>query len=136
MLVDPLALRHHVEGCPDLTVRVANAVGWLSENDRGSWRKHHRTIAMWRQMAAWSATMLRPAMMHRAYALAELRFTDRRRRDANNWSPTAKACIDGLVDAGVLPQDWSFHLIGPDMRIGPVTTQGRGAIYLHLWEIK
>jgi hypothetical protein len=28
-----------------------------------------------------------------------------RRLDPPNWSPTSKACIDGLVDAGVLPDD-------------------------------
>lgn len=30
---------------------------------------------------------------------------DRRRRDADNVVPTLKACADGLVDAGVVPDD-------------------------------
>ena len=40
------------------------------------------------------------------------------RRDPGNWAPTAKAAVDGLVDAGVLPDDDSTRLIGPDPRIG------------------
>lgn len=39
-----------------------------------------------------------------------------RRRDPNNWAPTGKAIVDGMVDAGLLPDDSTRHLIGPDMR--------------------
>lgn len=44
--------------------------------------------------------------------------TQERRRDPGNWSPSAKAAVDGLVDAGVLPDDNKDHLLGPDPRIG------------------
>ena len=27
------------------------------------------------------------------------------RSDPSNWTPTTKACVDGLVDAGVWPDD-------------------------------
>lgn len=40
------------------------------------------------------------------------------RRDPGNWAPSAKAAVDGLVDAGILPDDDSTRLIGPDPRIG------------------
>jgi hypothetical protein len=39
---------------------------------------------------------------------------------------------DGLVDAGVLPDDDAAHLDGPDMRIGDVCHGGR--LVLHLTE--
>lgn len=42
-----------------------------------------------------------------------------RRRDPGNWSPTAKAAIDGLVDAGVVPDDNSDRVLGGDPRLGP-----------------
>lgn len=42
----------------------------------------------------------------------------KRRRDSGNWSPSAKAAIDGLVDAGVLPDDNHERLLGPDPRMG------------------
>lgn len=41
-----------------------------------------------------------------------------RRRDPGNWSPTAKAAIDGLVDAGVVPDDNSERVLGGDPRLG------------------
>lgn len=41
-----------------------------------------------------------------------------RRRDPGNWAPSAKAAVDGLVDAGVLPDDDHTRLLGPDPRIG------------------
>ena len=44
--------------------------------------------------------------------------TSIQRRDPGNWAPSAKAAVDGLVDAGVLPDDDSTRLIGPDPRIG------------------
>ncbi|MEU0656057.1 hypothetical protein ABZ485_27965 [Streptomyces albogriseolus] len=44
--------------------------------------------------------------------------TSIKRRDPGNWAPSAKAAVDGLVDAGVLPDDDSTRLIGPDPRIG------------------
>lgn len=44
--------------------------------------------------------------------------TKERRRDPGNWSPSAKASVDGLVDAGVLPDDSKEHLLGPDPRMG------------------
>jgi crossover junction endodeoxyribonuclease RusA len=44
--------------------------------------------------------------------------TTTRRRDPGNWAPSAKAVIDGFVDAGLLPDDNSERLLGPDPRIG------------------
>ena len=55
--------------------------------------------------------------MTRAHCFCYLSFGDNRRRDANNYWPTAKAAIDGFVDAKLLPDDDHLHLVGPDMRI-------------------
>lgn len=43
------------------------------------------------------------------------------RRDAANWHPTTKALMDGLVDAGLWPDDSNRYVEGPDNRIGPPT---------------
>jgi hypothetical protein len=60
-----------------------------------------------------------------------MHFPDHRRRDPANWAPTAKAVIDGLVDAKVFTDDDHKHLIGPDMRIGdPVPNRERGLTVL------
>lgn len=42
---------------------------------------------------------------------------NRRRRDAHNLGPTFKACIDGMVRAGLLADDDDRHLVGPDPRV-------------------
>lgn len=43
-------------------------------------------------------------------------WADNRRRDPGNWYPTAKAIVDGLVDAGILIDDDHTKVVGPDMR--------------------
>ena len=40
--------------------------------------------------------------------------------DPGNFYPTAKPILDGVVDAGWLPDDDFMHVIGPDMRHGGV----------------
>jgi len=42
------------------------------------------------------------------------------RRDAGNIYPTAKAIVDGIVDAGIIPDDDWHHCDGPRMSIGPI----------------
>nr|DAI63899.1 MAG TPA: Endodeoxyribonuclease RusA [Caudoviricetes sp.] len=54
---------------------------------------------------------------------------DRRRRDTNSLALFAKAAIDGLVDAGVLDDDDSLHLIEERYRIRHDPTNPR----IELW---
>ena len=42
------------------------------------------------------------------------------RYDPGNLYPTAKACVDGLVDAGLLVDDDYTRVVGPDMRHGGI----------------
>lgn len=63
--------------------------------------------------------------------IAWLGFPDRRRRDPNNWWPTIKALMDGLVDAGVWPDDDHTIIQGPDHRILNYTIE-RGHVYVNL----
>lgn len=63
--------------------------------------------------------------------IAWLAFPDRRRRDPNNWWPTIKALMDGLVDAGVWEDDNSQIIQGPDHRILDYTIP-RGSLYVCL----
>lgn len=50
---------------------------------------------------------------------------DRRARDAANWHDSAKPCVDGFVDAGLLMDDSSAYLDGPFMHIGEPHPRGR-----------
>ncbi len=105
----------------------------LTSNQRGSWRASVREIREWRQAAGWSAIACKLKPQRRLYLLAELRFANRRKRDVANWYPTIKACIDGLVDVGVLADDDERHLVGPDLRLGALDVMPR--VFLHLWRI-
>jgi hypothetical protein len=90
---------------------------WLNLNDRGHWAQRARRIADWRSAAAWRARAAKVPRLERAKVVAYVLVPDRRRRDPHNWTPTAKACIDGLVDVGVLVDDSARYLDGPDMRL-------------------
>jgi hypothetical protein len=48
-----------------------------------------------------------------------------RLRDPGNWAPSAKAAVDGMVDAGVLEDDNSTRLLGPDPRLGTPVKHGQ-----------
>lgn len=134
-----LALRHHVDCEPPYTLRLAptDRRPWLTSNGgKPMWAVTHRIIAEWRTCAGYAALRAHLPTLARAYMLAEFRFPDRRRRDPANWYPTVKACIDGIVDAGVLPDDSHDRLIGPDMRMGPLSTKADGPfMLLHLWPV-
>ena len=88
----------------------------LTANQRPHWRKKAALTRDLRTRGrlAWRNAGLAP--MDRAHLVVTLAWHDARRRDANNWQPTAKAIVDGCVDAGALPDDDNAHLIGPDMR--------------------
>jgi len=70
-----------------------------------------------RETAGWLARAQRIPRLEAAWIVCELTVPDRRRRDPSNWMPTAKACVDGLVDAGVLEDDDFSRVRGPDMRL-------------------
>lgn len=95
---------------------------WINANHRYHWRVKAAMTKTWREETGWlAAASLHP--MDQAQIICELSFADRQRRDPANWAPTAKACVDGLVDAGILVDDSHHYVTGPDMRIGPVSAR-------------
>lgn len=90
---------------------------WLiSANERTHWAVRSRKTRQLRQLAKLRARDLPP--LDRAHCTCRITWRRRHRRDAANWSPTAKALIDGCVDAGLLVDDSRDYLVGPDMREG------------------
>jgi crossover junction endodeoxyribonuclease RusA len=84
-------------------------------------RLHHHAKAKltraWREAAGVSAKYAEDYRQYdRAHITFAIRFPDNRRRDVGNFYGTAKACVDGLVDAGVLVDDDDSRVLGPDMR--------------------
>ncbi|WP_328404039.1 hypothetical protein OHS70_34360 [Streptomyces sp. NBC_00390] len=98
-------------------------------------RLHHHTraeITKVLRRAAWASAQRIPPL-ERAHIIGVLHPKDKQRRDAANWYPSFKACVDGLVDRGILHDDDHTRLIGPDMRIGHVVAGNR--LVLHIREL-
>lgn len=120
---------------PDYTVRVPSS-GWLNANQRQHWTARSDLTAAWRRAAAWCARSARVPSLGQSRVVAELCMVPRRRVriDPANYAPTAKAAVDGLVDAGIWPDDSSGWVIGPDMRLGPAAkTASEEALVLHIY---
>lgn len=99
----------------------------LSLNDRDIWQVKFGKIKPWRTAAA---TLARAAKIPRcARVTIELFFTpgDNRARDPLNLVATLKAVEDGIVDAGVIPDDrgaWHTSVMPVIMPKGPLRPTG------------
>lgn len=88
----------------------------LTANDKPHWA---RRAALTKQLRRWGYLLGREgqgvARLHLTRARVEFEFTypDRRRRDRSNLAPTVKALMDGMIDAGLLPDDADRYLDGP-----------------------
>lgn len=92
----------------------------MSLNDRTHWAARARTTKAWRRTAARAAWRIRPPRHQpRSTVAVELPVRDRRRRDPHNYTPTLKAIVDGLVDAGLWPDDTPDHVhtLEPTLRV-------------------
>ena len=91
---------------------------WINANERAHWASKAKRTRYWRDRAAWIAKRAGIPHMERAHITVTVHKTTNRRYDPANLAPTAKAIVDGLVDAGVLDDDDKTRVIGPDMRAG------------------
>lgn len=89
---------------------------WLSANDRDHWARRKKLTSYFRETARNRAEELGLPRLERARVLYWLSYGSNRRLDPHNYNLTAKAIIDGFVDYGLLPDDNSRCLIGPDPR--------------------
>lgn len=86
----------------------------LNLNDRDHWATRARIVKDWRQTAGWAALQLpkdfRPCP---GKIVVEITLPVKRmqRRDGHNYAPTIKPIIDGLVDANVVPDDDTSHVL-------------------------
>lgn len=102
-----------------MTYRIHLDAGtYLNSNDRKHFHAKAPITAGWRATAATAATQAEIPQLDRAHIVVTFTFKDKRRRDVGNLYPTAKAIVDGIVDAGVLVDDDDAHLLGPDLRRG------------------
>lgn len=117
---------------------LSQAVSALSGNRRGSTRSYRQTAAVsrLREQAYYLARSLKNAGATIGYypthCVAWLSFPTTRRRDSANFQGAIKPIIDGIVSAGLLPDDDILHLVGPDIRIDPSTRTSPGTVHVEL----
>lgn len=111
-----------VTRAPVLLWLPAVGLKWLNSNDRLHPMAKSRIVKQWRQLGYACAIREHLPRLGKAHIEARLFFRTNARRDPNNWAPTAKAALDGLVDANVFPDDNADLVIGPDMRLGGIVT--------------
>lgn len=117
---------------PHWTIELPPGMELLNSNQRLHPMVKARLTKLLRRAGHKAAVAVGLPRLERVYVVGELRPTDRRKRDPGNWYPSAKAAVDGaMTDAGVLVDDDSAHLVGPDMRLGPVVKGGQ--LVLHVW---
>lgn len=121
--VDPFLLAEMECTLLHRTVRInVEELDWqktrLSMNDRLHPQARSKRTKLWRLLAAKSARNLQ--QVERARVLIYYRFPTNHRREVNNLMPTSKAIVDGLVDAGVFPDDSDKYVVGPDNRREPI----------------
>ena len=84
----------------------------MSMNDRMHWREYRRQSAAWRSGACvYALEQIRPPR-RLGPSLVELVLpvVGNLRRDPHNYAPTLKHVVDGLVDAGLWPDDTPEHV--------------------------
>lgn len=100
---------------------------WINSNYRNGWRRNAVLVKHWREQAFWYAKAVKlPTGLAKVHILATFQFRDNRRRDVHNLMPTLKAVVDGLVDYGLIPDDSTRYLTGPDLRVGEALPKGQG----------
>lgn len=88
----------------------------ITANDKMHWAARSRLT---KQLRQWGYLLGREgegvARLGLQHARVEIEFAypDHRRRDRSNLAPTVKALMDGLIDAGLLPDDSDRYLDGP-----------------------
>jgi crossover junction endodeoxyribonuclease RusA len=77
----------------------------LTANQRLHWAEKNRRTQMVREHVAWRAREAKVGAQE--HVVVQLHFVppDRRHRDPANLTATQKPAVDGLVDAGVVPDD-------------------------------
>lgn len=93
---------------------VVTKAQWLSANGREHWAVKSRKTKGLRARARVVFRGYPP--LGSVHVTAWVQYPTNGRSDPANAYPTVKALVDGMVDAGVIPDDSSKFLAGPDMR--------------------
>lgn len=118
----------------EIVLTIPRADEWVSVNQRLYWRELRRRNRTWRDAGNIWARKAKLRDLPPSHVVAELVMLAKRRHrlDPANYQDTAKAVLDGLVDAGVWPDDSSKWVTGPDMRLGEASMDGHELLILRI----
>ena len=117
-----------------LELWVPKSGEWLNSNDRRHRMAQAKITKAWREAAAKVAEGL-PTFERPVRIVAQVWKSRLGDYDAGNLYPTAKACVDGFRDAGLLIEDNNRYVVGPDMRHGGKCEPGLYFLFYELLEI-
>lgn len=107
----------------------------LSMNDRRHWTASSKAVKQLRHLTATRAASLGlPKNLEHISTQLVWLTPDKRRRDEDNITSTAKAAWDGLVDYGIVPDDTPNYMTKLMPRIIPHPTRGQSRCDLWVWE--
>lgn len=107
---------------------------WLTSNDRYHWRAAANRTQAIRLQAKLAARGMTPVSVP-ADVLAVVHTPTNTKFDPPNAWPTVKAILDGLVDAGVIPDDSDKEIPVTSFARGPKTgAQGRYRIAIRFMD--
>ena len=116
------------------TLTIPAPAAWISLNHRMHWAAKAKLTKSWRlatSLAARNAGL--PKGLAHVHITATVTKPTRRAFDVHNLLGTFKAQIDGLVDYGIVADDSTKYLTGPDMRVDP--NPGPASVRLTIKEI-
>ena len=111
---------------------VPAPAGWINSNQRLHRLAVAKLTALWREAGRVAVPAGWEPFTGRVHIEAHIWKPRAGRYDPNNLWPTVKACVDGVVESGLLADDDHEHVLGPDMRHGG---KGSPALVLTIREI-
>lgn len=102
----------------------------ITANERLHWTRQRAVTGAIRVAAATLARAAHIPPAEQAWITVVLHPHNRRRLDPHNWGPSAKAAIDGLVDARILPDDDYKHLLAVSFILGQTRTARQLALHI------
>lgn len=115
-----------------MIIRIEAPTKFINSNQRLHPMAKAKLTAQWRTAACLAAQDAAPVATP-VRIVAHVHKPRGGRWDPGNWYPTAKACVDGLVDSGLLADDSHREVEGPDMRAGE---KGEPALTLTITHIR
>ena len=116
------------------TIQLPYSTPPLTLNGRQHWATKATAIREVRGTVATLARVLRIPACQRIHVELHYVPRDSRRRDQDNIVATLKPCIDGLVDAGVIPDDSPQYVTWVPPVIDPAD-HNNPHLYLHIEEL-